>query len=103
MLTQNFIEKGAVMAKVCVVAENKADVKCFKVTQEFKADLLVYEVDKDFKAKHDGLWYFEDRDSKATSTIAWVSQESKADLKVMFVDKDFKAKWKKPHKLQNRL
>ncbi len=49
------------MAKVCVVAENKADVKCFKVTQEFKADLLVYVVDKDFKAKQDGLWYFEDR------------------------------------------
>ncbi len=63
------------MAKLCVVSENKAKFKVFKV----------------------------DRDYKATSTITWVDRDYKADIKVFFVDRDYKAKWNKPHKYQNML
>lgn len=65
--------------------------------------MLVCVVDKDFKAKSDVLWFFSNRDNKATSTIAWVDREQKADIKVMFVNKDYQAKWKKPNKFQGRL
>ena len=78
------------MAKICVVAENKAKFKVFKV-------------DRDIKAKGDALWYMEDKDNRATSTIAWVNSESKAHFKVFFVDREIKAKWNKPHKYQNML
>lgn len=66
------------MAKICVVAKNKAKVKAFKVDRDSKADLLVFVVDKDYKAKGDVLWYMGEKDNKATSTIAWVSSENKA-------------------------
>ncbi|EPH09049.1 hypothetical protein HMPREF9309_00568 [Campylobacter ureolyticus ACS-301-V-Sch3b] len=91
------------MAKLCVVSENKAKFKVFKVDRDYKADLLVFVVDRDYKAKGDALWYMQDKESGATSTIAWVSSENKADIKVFFVDRDYKAKWNKPHKYQNML
>ena len=78
------------MAKICVVDERKAKFKAFKV-------------DRDTKAKGDALWYMEQKDSKATSTICWVGSENKAQLKVFFVDRENKAKWNKPHNLQNQL
>lgn len=39
------------MAKICVVAENKADIKVFKSDRENKSDLLVFVVDRENKAK----------------------------------------------------
>ena len=39
------------MAKICVVAENKAKVKAFKVDRDSKADLKVFFVDRENKAK----------------------------------------------------
>lgn len=65
------------MAKLCVVSENKAKFKVFKVDRDYKADLLVFIVDRDYKANGDALWYM--------------------------VDRDYKAKWNKPHKYQNML
>lgn len=65
------------MAKLCVVSENKAKFKVFKVDRDYKVDLLVFVVDRDYKAKGDVLWYM--------------------------VDRDYKAKWNKPHKYQNML
>ena len=100
-MLENF--KGEKMAKICVVAENKAKFKVFKVDRDSKADLCVFVVDRDIKAKGEALWYMEDKDNRATSTIAWVNSESKAHFKVFFVDREIKAKWNKPHKYQNML
>lgn len=47
------------MAKLCVVSENKAKFKVFKVDRDYKADLLVFVVDRDYKAKGDVLWYMQ--------------------------------------------
>lgn len=52
------------MAKLCVVSENKAKFNVFKV-------------DRDYKAKGDALWYMQDKESGATSTIAWVDSKTR--------------------------
>ena len=39
------------MAKLCVVSENKAKFKVFKVDRDYKADIKVFFVDRDYKAK----------------------------------------------------
>ena len=91
------------MAKLCVVSENKAKFKVFKVDRDYKADLLVFVVDRAFDTKGDALWYMQDKESGATSTITWVDRDYKADIKVFFFFCDYKAKWNKPHKYQNML
>jgi hypothetical protein len=93
-----------ILAKIFVVNQDyQATVKAFKVDQDYKADILVYVVSQDFKAKDDCHWYYTSQDYQATTKLYWVSQDHKADLKVYFVQQDYQAKWKKGHKLQNRL
>jgi len=92
------------MAKIFVVdRENKATVKAFAVSKDYQADLIWCEVDREYNAKGDALWFFVDRDNKATTKLFWVDKEYKADLKVFKTDKTYNAKWKKSHKMQNRL
>lgn len=63
----------------------------------------MFVVDRESRADGDEFWYMEERDNKATTTIAWVDNERKADLSVFFVDRESRAKWNKPHNLQNQM
>lgn len=92
------------MAKVYVCGkESDADVKIFAAKNDFEADLLYCDVSQEYQAKGDALWFFTDRDSRASVKVFWTDQKHKADLNVFKVKEAYKAKWRKSHKWTNRL
>ena len=93
-----------VMAKIYVTDRKCSnEVKIFSVDHEYQADLIFFEVNYQNQAKGDELWYFVDYQNEADTTVRWVDHDYDADLKVYKARHQYQAKWKKSHKLRNRI
>lgn len=86
-----------------MIDEFRADVKAFKVANDWDADLVVFVVDELRAQGEDALWCYVDNEWEATCKICWVSHEWEADLKVAFTDHEWEAGWKGAYNMQGRL
>lgn len=83
--------------------ERDAKIKVHEDEKEIHADLLVYHEENYHHAKGDALWCFVDKERDADVSIFFVDKSNHADLIICYVDRPNHAKWRKDHKLINRL
>ena len=92
------------MAKVYVVNQPwEADVKLFRVREEYLADLRVYITDEAWRAENDQIWFYVEQPWEASVSVFWVENEWEADIKVYFEEYEYQAGWNTSNPWQNRL
>lgn len=81
------------------IKESSSGIKVQIVNSLGQADLWVYVTKNKNEAKNkDAIWFF---DNSGKTKIKFV--KASGDLKVYYVRSKNQAKWKKPHKLMERL